>query len=62
MFPNNLLANTKLSKTQLHKIGESGGFLGRRLGSLLKNGFTLMTNVASATDATIQPKLFGSRE
>ena len=62
MFSNNLLANTKLSKTQLHKIGESGGFLGRRLGSLLKNGLTLMTNVASAADATIQPKLFGSRE
>ena len=35
----------KLSKTQLHKIGQSGGFLGRLLGSLLKPGLPLMKNV-----------------
>ena len=35
----------KLSKIQLHKIGESGGFLGRLLGRLLKTGFSLMKNV-----------------
>ena len=32
-FVNNSSANIKLSKTQLHKIGQSGGFLGRRLGT-----------------------------
>ena len=31
---NNSLANIKLSKTQLHKIRQSGGFLGRLLGPL----------------------------
>ena len=30
-FANNSSANIKLSKTQLHKIVQSGGFLGRRL-------------------------------
>ena len=29
VFANNSSANIKLSKTQLHKIGQSGGFLGR---------------------------------
>ena len=29
VFSNNSSANIKLSKTQLHKIGQSGGFLGR---------------------------------
>ena len=28
-FSNDSSANIKLSKTQLHKIGQSGGFLGR---------------------------------
>ena len=31
-FANTSSANIKLSKTQLHKIGQSGGFLGRLLG------------------------------
>ena len=44
-FANNLSANTKLLKTQLHKIEQSGGFLGRLLGPLLKNGMSLMKNV-----------------
>ena len=35
-FENNPSANIKLSKTQLHKIGQSRGFLGRLLGPLLK--------------------------
>ena len=35
-FANNSTANIKLSKTQLHKIGQSRGFLGRLLGPLLK--------------------------
>ena len=42
---NNSSANIKLPKTQLHKIGESGGFLGRLLGPLLKSGLPLMGSV-----------------
>ena len=34
----------KLSKTLLRKIGESGGFLGRLLGPLLKTALPLMGN------------------
>ena len=44
-FANNSSANIKLLKPQLHKIGQSGGFLGRLLGSLLKTGFTLIRNL-----------------
>ena len=40
-FANNSLANIKLSKTQLHKIGQSGGYLGRLLGLLLKTRLSL---------------------
>ena len=43
-FPNNSSANIKLSKTHLHKIGQSGGFLGRLLGTLLKTGLHLIGN------------------
>ena len=38
-------ANVKLSKTQLHKIGQSGGFSGEPLGPLLKAGLPLIENV-----------------
>ena len=44
-FANNYLANIKLSKTQLHKIVQSGGFLVRPLGPLLKTGLLLIGNV-----------------
>ena len=44
-FANNLSANTKLSKTQLSKIIQSGGFLGKLLGAFLKNDLLLMKNV-----------------
>ena len=75
-FENGSLANIKLSKTQLHKIGKSGGFLSRLLRPLLKTGLPLMKNVlkpfatstliplglraAAATDAAIHKKMFGS--
>ena len=36
-FANNSTANIKLWKTQLHEIRQSGGFLVRLLGPLLKN-------------------------
>ena len=44
-FANGSSANIKLSKTQLCKIGQSGGFLGRLLGPLLKAGLPLIGNV-----------------
>ena len=61
----------------MYKIGQSGGFLGRLLGPLLKAGLLLIENVlksltknvlmpsgltaaASATDAAIHKKVFGS--
>ena len=76
-FANNSSDNIKLSKTPLHKIRQSRGFLGRLLGPLLKIELPLMENVlkplaksvliplgltavASATDAAIHKKMFGS--
>ena len=44
-FANNSLANIKSSKTQLHKIGISGGFIGTLLELLLKTGLPLTGNV-----------------
>ena len=44
-FANGSSANIKLSKTQLHKIGQSGGSLGKLLGQLLKTGLLLIGNV-----------------
>ena len=44
-FANNSSVNIKLSKTQLHKKGQSGGFLGILLGPLLKTGLHLMKSV-----------------
>ena len=73
-FENNSSANIQLSKTQLHEIGLSGGFLGRLLGLLPKTGLPLMKKVlktlakslltplgltASASDAAIHKKMFG---
>ena len=44
-FANHLSTDIKLSKTQLSKIIQSGGFLGRLLGPLLKTGLPLMKSV-----------------
>ena len=44
-FANNSTANIKLSKTQLSRMIQSGGFLGRLLGPLLKTGLRLIKNV-----------------
>ena len=55
----------------MHKLGQSGGFLGRYLGPLHKTGFPLIRNVlkclplgltaaASAADAAIHKKMLGS--
>ena len=44
-FVNYLSTDIKLSKTQLSKMIQSGGFLGRLLGPLLKTGLPLIKNV-----------------
>ena len=44
-FANHLSADIKLSKTQLSKMIQSGGFLGRLLGPLLKTGLPLIKNL-----------------
>ena len=44
-FANNLSADVKLSKSQLSKMIQSGGFLSRLLGASLKAGLTLIKNV-----------------
>ena len=69
---NNSSTNIKLAKTQLHKIGQSGGFLGRCLGPLLKTKLSLIGNVikllaksvsislglTAPADAAIHKKMF----
>ena len=44
-FTNNSSADIKLSKTKLSKMIQSGGFLSRLLGPLLKTGLPLIKNV-----------------
>ena len=44
-FANHLSTDIKLSKTQLSKMIQSGGFLSRLLGPLLKTGLLLMRSV-----------------
>ena len=44
-FANNSSADIKLSKIQLSKMIQSGGFLSRLLGPLLKTGLPLIKNV-----------------
>ena len=74
-FSNSSSANTKLSKTNLHNIEESAGFLGKLLRPLLKTELPLIGNVLkplaksvlipvgltaeSATDSAIHKKMSG---
>ena len=44
-FTNHSSTDIKLSKSQLSKMIQSGGFLGRLLGPLLKTGLPLIKNV-----------------
>ena len=44
-FANNSSVDIKFSKTQLSKMIQSGGFLGKLLGPLLKTGLPLMKSV-----------------
>ena len=55
---NYTLVNIKLSKTQLSKIAQLGGFLGRLLGPLPKTGLPLMKNaIKSLTKSVLIPLL-----
>ena len=42
---NNMPTDIKLSKVQISKITQSGGFLGKLLGPLLKTGLPLIKNI-----------------
>ena len=44
-FNNNMSTDLKLPKAQIFKIIQSGGFLGKLLGPLLKTGLPLIKNV-----------------
>ena len=53
VFANNSSTDIKLSKTQLLKIIQSGGFLGRLLDPLLKTGLPLIKNVIKLLAKTV---------
>ena len=69
---NNRSTDIKLSKAKMFRIIQSGGFLGKPLGPLLKNGLSLLKSVikplgllgltaaSSAIDAGVQTKIYGS--
>ena len=52
-FENGSSANIKLSKSQLHKIGQSGAFSGRLLGPLLKTRLTLVGNILKPSHKSV---------
>ena len=68
---NNMSTDIKLSKAQMSKIIQSGGFLGKPPGPLLKTGLPLLKSVikppgllgltaaSSAIDAGVQKKIYG---
>ena len=68
----NMSTGIKLSKAQISKIIQSGGFLGKLLGLLLKTGLPLLKSVikplgllgltaaSSAIDAGVQKKIYGN--
>ena len=49
-FANNSSVDIKFSKAQLSKMIQSGGFLGKLLGPLLKTGLPLMKSVITPLD------------
>ena len=52
-FANDASTDIKLSKAQFPKMIQSGGFLGRLLGLLLKTGLPLMKNVIKPSPKSI---------
>ena len=67
-----MATDIKLSKAQISKLIQSGGFLGKVLGPLLKTGLPLLKSVikllgflgltaaSSAIDVGVQEKIYGS--
>ena len=53
VFTNYTSTDIKLSKTQLSKMTQSGGFLGRFLGLLLKTGLPLTKSVIQPLAKTV---------
>ena len=72
VIENNMSTDIKLSKAHISKIIQSGGFLGKLLGPLLKTGLPLLKSVikplvllgltaaSSAIDDGVQKKIYGS--
>ena len=52
-FSNNSSVGIKFSKSQLSKIIQSGGFLGKLLGDLLKTGLPLIKNVIAPSAKSV---------
>ena len=52
-FANNSSTGIKLLKTQLSKMIQSGGFLGRLMGPLLKTGLLIIKNVIKPLAKTV---------
>ena len=52
-FANKSSTDIKLSKTQLYKMRQSGGFLGRLLGPLLKTRLRLIKDVIKPLDKSV---------
>ena len=52
-FDNDMSTDLKLSKAHINKIIQSGGFLGRLLGPLLKTGLPVITNVIKPLEKSV---------
>ena len=52
-FNNKMSTDLKLSRVQISKIIQSGGFLGRLLGPLLKTGLALIKNLIKPLAKTV---------
>ena len=52
-FSNNSSVDIKFSKTQSSKMIQSGGFLGKLIGPLLKTGLPLIKNVITSLAKTV---------
>ena len=52
-FANKSFTDIKLSKTQLSKMVESGGFVGRLLGPLLKTGLPLIKDITKPSAKSV---------
>ena len=55
-FADNSSTDIKFSKTQLSKMIQSGGFIGKLLGSLLKTGLPLIKNVITPLAKSISSR------